>query len=128
MDPKNLRYEGEDCIYTDPDSKYEYKWDKEKNEWLSNVENSEKPNQSAENQTNLPDNHNYEFDGKHYIHTDKESGIFFFYNFHLLNCIITFFYVYCFIFDRCHLSFYVILKYNFNIRLYFFFRYQIYLR
>lgn len=32
-DPANVHYEGEDAIYTDPKSGYQYKWCKETNEW-----------------------------------------------------------------------------------------------
>ncbi|GLV39232.1 barricade [Carabus blaptoides fortunei] len=33
-DPKNVHYEGDIAIYTDPKSGYQYKWDTETNEWL----------------------------------------------------------------------------------------------
>lgn len=33
-DPKNVHYEGDLAIYTDPKSGYQYKWCKETNEWL----------------------------------------------------------------------------------------------
>ncbi|XP_017773307.1 PREDICTED: HIV Tat-specific factor 1 [Nicrophorus vespilloides] len=36
-DPKDVYYEGEVAIYKDPKSGYQYKWDKEKNEWVNHV-------------------------------------------------------------------------------------------
>lgn len=33
-DPANVHYEGEEAIYTDPKSGYQYKWCKDTNEWL----------------------------------------------------------------------------------------------
>lgn len=33
MDPKNLHYEGDVCIYTDPDTKYQYQWDNSTQQW-----------------------------------------------------------------------------------------------
>ncbi|CAH1994876.1 unnamed protein product [Acanthoscelides obtectus] len=37
-DPKNIHYEGDIAVYTDPDSGTQYQWDKDKDEWvLKNV-------------------------------------------------------------------------------------------
>ncbi|KAL3274889.1 hypothetical protein HHI36_019671 [Cryptolaemus montrouzieri] len=34
-DASNVHYEGETAIYTDPNTKYQYEWSKEKNEWVA---------------------------------------------------------------------------------------------
>ncbi|CAH0775418.1 unnamed protein product [Bemisia tabaci] len=34
LDPANLHYEGDICIYTDPATKYQYAWNSEKYEWI----------------------------------------------------------------------------------------------
>lgn len=33
MDPKNLHYEGDVCVYTDPETKYQYQWDNDTQQW-----------------------------------------------------------------------------------------------
>ena len=35
MDPANLHYEGELCIYTDPDTKYQYHWEAATQQWVA---------------------------------------------------------------------------------------------
>jgi len=59
-DPSCYRYEGEVCVYTDPETKSEYVWDKEKNNWTPKI------GQEA-------DNTDYKYDGTTYTHTDKEG-------------------------------------------------------
>lgn len=60
---QHLSYEGDLCIYTEPDSGKQMIWDKDKNSWVPR----ETKNESISNQ--------YEFDGKNYVYTDKTTNI-----------------------------------------------------
>jgi len=57
VDASCYSYEGEVCIYTDPQSKVQYTWDTQTNDW--------KTREAAKD---------YAFDGKTYLHTDQ-SGV-----------------------------------------------------
>lgn len=60
----NLHYEDGVCIYTEPESKCQFVWDEEKQEWVP------KENPSAFSDKD------YEYDGKTYTYTDSETGKF----------------------------------------------------
>lgn len=62
-DSKNVHYEGDDAIYTDPTSKCQYKWNKEKNEW--------------EHFTSTKTEYEYGFEDDTHTYTDKEGVKFF---------------------------------------------------
>ncbi|XP_039293512.1 HIV Tat-specific factor 1 homolog [Nilaparvata lugens] len=63
LDEKNLQYVGDVCYYTDPNTKQQYTWDKDKNEWVA---------YSAPNQPNPED---YEYDGSTYSYVDKTTKV-----------------------------------------------------
>lgn len=61
-DEANLHYEDGICIYTEPESKCQYVWDETKQEWMP-----------RNNSSSFSDK-DYEFDGKMYTYTDKETS------------------------------------------------------
>ncbi|XP_075232872.1 RRM1_TatSF1_like and RRM2_TatSF1_like domain-containing protein barc [Lycorma delicatula] len=62
FDESNVTYEGDKCIYVDPQTKYRYVWDENKKEWVSE-------------QQSLPGPANdYNFDGTTYTYTDKNTN------------------------------------------------------
>lgn len=73
MDPKNLRYEGEVCIYTDPDSQYEYQWDGSTQQWTPKGQQAKTGDTSKDGKP--PGEQNYEFDGDTYTYTDSSTGL-----------------------------------------------------
>ncbi|XP_066991780.2 17S U2 SnRNP complex component HTATSF1 isoform X2 [Anabrus simplex] len=97
IDQANLHYEGDVCIYTDPVSKFQYRWDGTKNEWIPKVEsvNSEDTSDSAKSEADssvvengsksaiTKDSGNnstisekdYVFDGESYIYKDSKTGV-----------------------------------------------------
>ncbi|KAK7866416.1 hypothetical protein R5R35_008943 [Gryllus longicercus] len=76
---KNVHYEGETCIYTDPESKYQYVWNSEKNEWVPRSDSTEKGEKISEADSNsLPNtvsDKDYKFDGESYVYVDKQTGV-----------------------------------------------------
>lgn len=51
MDPANLTYEGEICIYTDPDTKYQFRWDEASHQWKPH---NQQPGVDAASQSKPP--------------------------------------------------------------------------
>jgi hypothetical protein len=101
FDASNLRYEGNDCVYTDPVTKQQYFWDSEKNEWVLRCDgltppedgSKEKSGEGAlkveseiQSSTTLEGNvhcppgdgktstNDYEFDGESYYYKDLKTG------------------------------------------------------
>lgn len=73
MDPANLHYEGEVCVYTDPSTKYQYQWDSGTEQWTPRAQ---QPNLlQTQSDPKPPGDHNYEFDGETYTYTDASSGL-----------------------------------------------------
>lgn len=58
VDQSNVHYEGDICIYTDPETKNQYQWDDSKQEWTERN----------------PANTNYKFDGQTYVYTDSSTS------------------------------------------------------
>lgn len=58
-DVKNIHYEGNIAIYTDPESKYQYEWSQEKNEWVTRTKVT------------------YSFENDRHTYTDAEGVKFF---------------------------------------------------
>ncbi|XP_034247760.1 HIV Tat-specific factor 1 homolog [Thrips palmi] len=73
MDPKNLHYEGEVCVYTDPDTKYQYQWDNGTQQWTPRGQQLKTADASKDMKP--PGDQNYEFDGETYTYTDSTSGL-----------------------------------------------------
>lgn len=61
---KHLTYEGDVCIYTEPETNKQMIWDAEKNAWIPR--NSE---------ITTPASNDPEFDGENYIYTDKTTNV-----------------------------------------------------
>lgn len=59
VDQSNIHYEGDLCLYTDPETKYQYIWDDSKQEWV---------------ERNSVDK-NYTFDGQTYTYTDNNTNV-----------------------------------------------------
>lgn len=59
VDQSKIHYEGDLCVYTDPETKYQYIWDDSKKEWV---------------ERNSVDK-NYTFDGKTYTYTDSNTNV-----------------------------------------------------
>ncbi|XP_034945620.1 HIV Tat-specific factor 1 homolog [Chelonus insularis] len=67
---KHLSYEGDLCIYTDPETKKQSIWDADKNAWISR--DVEKKDESSKDEDPMK---NYEFDGKNYVYTDSATNV-----------------------------------------------------
>lgn len=74
MDPAHLQYEGDVCIYTDPETKYQFQWDASSEQWTPRAQQQKNP-ESGDKDMKPPGDQNYEFDGETYIYTDAASGI-----------------------------------------------------
>lgn len=64
---KHLTYEGDLCIYTEPETGNKLVWNAQENKWI--------PKDKTENENNSEIMKNYEFDGNNYIYTDKTTNI-----------------------------------------------------
>ena len=100
-DMSNVRYEGNDCVYTDPVTKHQYIWDCKKNEWVLRLDGKTPPEDDSkeksgegvlkiesevQNNTTLekkvrcpPEEEktcatDYEFDGESYRYKDLKTG------------------------------------------------------
>lgn len=73
MDPANLHYEGDLCIYTDPDTKYQFQWNASSQQWVARVQQPGRINKESDSKPPRADK-NYEFDGETYTYTDATSG------------------------------------------------------
>ncbi|XP_049840156.1 HIV Tat-specific factor 1 homolog [Schistocerca gregaria] len=90
MNAANVHYEGDVCVYTDPESSFQYEWDGIKNEWVPRTKNAEEMKaanaEAAESSTgpttskciapkSLVSPEEYQFDGESYIYKDSQSGV-----------------------------------------------------
>ncbi|XP_011504686.1 PREDICTED: HIV Tat-specific factor 1 homolog [Ceratosolen solmsi marchali] len=63
-----ISYEGNKCIYTEPGTGRKLIWNSEENKWYSD--------EQLDNNPGTSDNmKHYEFDGEHYVYTDKTSNV-----------------------------------------------------
>lgn len=90
MNAENVHYEGDVCIYTDPESSFQFQWDSVKNEWVPRTKSAEETTaanaDTAESTTDSPtskcsapnselSSQEYQFDGESYIYKDAQSGV-----------------------------------------------------
>ncbi|XP_014204051.1 HIV Tat-specific factor 1 homolog [Copidosoma floridanum] len=61
----NISYEGGQCVYTEPGTGRKLVWNSAENKWCPKEENSDTSNPMKD----------YEFDGKHYVYTDKNTKV-----------------------------------------------------
>jgi len=76
IDEANLHYEGNLCIYTDPETKYQHSWDETSQSWVP-YEKAKTDNDSAEVAPDAKDGAppgDYDFDGESYVYKDS-SGV-----------------------------------------------------
>lgn len=70
IDPSCYKYEGEDCFYTEPASGVEYRWDKEKNQWVNKDTGDAQP-ASVDPEQIQREQQNYKMEGGTYVYVDK---------------------------------------------------------
>ncbi|RZF46517.1 hypothetical protein LSTR_LSTR009299 [Laodelphax striatellus] len=66
IDDKNLQYVGDICYYTDPNTKQQYTWDKDKNEWVP---------YTTTGTSGQPNPEDYEYDGSTYTYVDQNTKV-----------------------------------------------------
>lgn len=69
---KHLTYEGETCIYTEPETGKKLVWDAKQNAWREREESIESSKESVPMEDLTK---NYEYDGKNYVYTDKNTNL-----------------------------------------------------